>query len=161
MITWLRPARKVSDMKGFKDSTRMKYMDEGISSRPTTDGGRRMTNEELGMTPGGQSPKKAKPVGPASAAVSKVLAGIASKAARNVDPKGSVMDGDLMRYRDRDMVRKAARMVDPRGAVMEGDKARYGKGGKVAAKKGVPAHSSKPMIGRKTGGLTAMPKGKC
>jgi hypothetical protein len=31
----------------------------------------------------------------------------------------------------------------------------------AAAKKGVPAHSGKPMIRRKTGGLTAMPKGKC
>ena len=148
-------------MDGFKNSTRMKYMDEGISSRPTTDSGRRMTNEELGMTPGGQTPKKAKPVGPASAAVSKVLAGIASKAARNVDPKGSVMDGDLMRYRDRDLISKAARMADPRGAVMEGDKARYGKGGKVMSKKGVPTHSSKPMIRRSKGGLTAMPKGTC
>jgi hypothetical protein len=26
---------------------------------------------------------------------------------------------------------------------------------------GVPAHSDRPMIRRKTGGLTAMPKGKC
>lgn len=30
-----------------------------------------------------------------------------------------------------------------------------------SAKKGVPAHSSKPMIRRNKGGLTAMPKGKC
>ena len=59
---------------------------EGISTRPTDDSGRRMTNKELGMTPGG---------------------------------------------------------VD------------------TAKRKGVPAHSSKPMIRRKTGGLTAMPKGKC
>ena len=59
---------------------------EGISTRPTDDSGRRMTNAELGMTPGG---------------------------------------------------------VD------------------TAKKKGVPAHSSKPMIRRSKGGLTAMPKGKC
>ena len=142
-------------MEGFKNTTRMKYMDEGISTRPTTDSGRRATDADLGIAPGGQSPKKAKPVGPASAAVSKVLAGIASKAARNVDPRGSVMDGD------RELVRKAARMLDPRGAVMEGDKDRYGKGGKVMKKKGVPAYSGKPMVGRKTGGLMAMPKGKC
>jgi hypothetical protein len=31
---------------------------EGISTRPTDDSGRRMTNEELGMTPGGVAPKK-------------------------------------------------------------------------------------------------------
>ena len=133
----------------------MKYMDEGISTRPTTDGGRRATDADLGIAPGGQSPKKAKPVGPASAAVSKVLAGIASKAARAADPRGAVMDGA------RALVRKAARMADPRGAVMEGDKDRYGKGGKVMKKKGVPAYSGKPMVGRKTGGLMAMPKGKC
>lgn len=29
------------------------------------------------------------------------------------------------------------------------------------AKKGVPAHSDKPMIRRKAGGLASMPKGKC
>ena len=31
----------------------------------------------------------------------------------------------------------------------------------TAKKKGVPAHSSKPMIRRKAGGLAVMPKGKC
>ena len=31
---------------------------EGISTRPTDSSGRRMTNEELGMTPGGVAPKK-------------------------------------------------------------------------------------------------------
>jgi hypothetical protein len=151
-------------MDGFKNSTRMKYMDEGISSRPTDSSGRRATDADLGIAPGGQSPKKAKPVGPASAAVSKVLAGIASKAARAADPRGSVMAGEikpLYRDRDRELIGKAARMLDPRGAVMEGDKARYGKGGKVTAKKGVPAHSDRPMIRRGKGGLTAMPKGKC
>jgi hypothetical protein len=35
----------------------------------------------------------------------------------------------------------------------------YSKGG--SAKKGVPAHNSRPMIGRKAGGLAVMPKGKC
>ena len=34
---------------------------EGISTRPTDDSGRRMTNEELGMTPGGMTPKKPMP----------------------------------------------------------------------------------------------------
>jgi hypothetical protein len=151
-------------MDGFKNTTRMKYMDEGISSRPTDSSGRRATDADLGIAPGGQSPKKAKPVGPASAAVSKVLAGIASKAARTADPRGSVMAGEikpLYRDRDRELIGKAARMADPRGAVMEGEKDRYGKGGKVMKKKGVPAYSGKPMVGRKTGGLMAMPKGKC
>ena len=73
---------------------------EGVSSRPTTASGRRATDAELGMT----APAK-KVVGPSSAAVAKVLAGM--------------------------------------------------------AKKGVPAHSDRPMIRRSKGGLTAMPKGKC
>ena len=109
----------------------------------------------------GSSMPAKKPVGPASVAVSKVLAAMAKKAARNVDPRGAVMDGDMMRYGDRALVRKAARMADPRGAVMEGDMLRYGKGGKVMAKKGVPAHSDRPMIRRGKGGLSVMPKGKC
>lgn len=33
MIIWLRPARKVSNMDGFKDSTRMKYMTGGPAKR--------------------------------------------------------------------------------------------------------------------------------
>jgi len=62
-------------MDGFKNSTKTKYMcggpvkkarggmmDEGISTRPVDKYGRRMTNEELGMTPGGVDPAKKKPV---------------------------------------------------------------------------------------------------
>jgi hypothetical protein len=121
-------------MDGFKDSTRMKYMtggpvkkmrggmmDEGVSSRPTTASGRRMTNEELGMTPGGVDPAKKKPM-------------VAKPAAKKPMPK--VMS-DLERARM--MVRPLARK----------------EGG------GVPAHSDRPMIRRKTGGLASMPKGKC
>ena len=129
-------------MDGFKDTTRMKYMmggdvkayktggavkkamcggpvkkmrggmmDEGVSTRPTTDSGRRMTNEELGMTPGGVDPAKKKPM-----------------------PKGAGM----------------------MAAALAASK-------KVAdiTKKGVPSYRDRPMIRRKTGGLTAMPKGKC
>jgi hypothetical protein len=36
---------------------------EGISTRPTTASGRRATDAELGMTPGGVAPKKAMPKG--------------------------------------------------------------------------------------------------
>lgn len=138
-------------MKGFKDSTRTKYMMEeggtynergqratmaeiaaegrriegrkppveGISTRPTDDSGRRMTNAELGMTPGGASPKK--PM-------------VSKPAAKKPMPK--VMS-DLER----------ARMMPARPLPMKN-------GG------GVPAHSSKPMIRRKAGGLACMPKKK-
>jgi hypothetical protein len=36
---------------------------EGISTRPTDSSGRRMTDKELGMTPGGVNPAKKKPTG--------------------------------------------------------------------------------------------------
>ncbi len=60
-------------------------MEEGISTRPTTDSGRRMTNEELGMVPGGgqttpaPKPKKAPPApvkrsGPSPKTVSEATA---------------------------------------------------------------------------------------
>jgi hypothetical protein len=78
--TWAETAAEGRRMEGRKPPV------EGISTRPTDSSGRRMTNKELGMTPGG---------------------------------------------------------VD------------------TAKRKGVPAHSSKPMIRRKAGGLAVMPKGKC
>ena len=148
-------------MDGFKNSTRMKYMDEGVSTRPTTASGRRMTNEELGMTPGGVEPtkkKKAMPkgmgqmadremqmlkaaakkpipkplAGAAAGAAAGALAGAGARAAGKAMPRGV----GAMSNRDMQMAREAM-------------------------KKAVPAHSSKPLIRRKTGGLTAMPKGKC
>ncbi len=98
-------------------------IEEGISTRPTTASGRRMTNEELGMTPGGVDPaKKKKPV-------------MAKPAAKKPMPKAM---SDLER----------ARLMVTRPMAMK-------QGG------GVPAYSNKPMISRKSGGLTAMPKGKC
>ena len=157
-------------MKGFKDSTRTKYMCggpvkkfdgggvynergkratwdevaaegrrmegrkppvEGISTRPTDDSGRRMTNAELGMTPGGVDPAKKKMMAKGMGAMTE---GEARAAKKKAMPK--VMS-DLERART--MVRPLARK----------------EGG------GVPAHSDRPMIRRKTGGLTAMPKGKC
>jgi hypothetical protein len=148
-------------MKDFKNSTKTKYMMEeggtynergkratmaeiaaegrrmegrkppveGISSRPTDSSGRRMTDKELGMTPGGVAPKKkAMPKG-----------------------MGAMSDLDMERAKKKAMpkvmsdLERARMMVRP-----------------LPMKKGgVPAHSDKPMIRRKTGGLMAMPKGKC
>lgn len=135
-------------MKGFKDSTKVKYMCggpvkkatgggvynergkratwdevaaegrrmegrkppvEGISTRPTDSSGRRMTDKELGMTPGGVSPAKKAPA-------------------------------------------KSMNSVAELGALA------------AKKKKAVPAHSDRPMIRlpipRSKGGLMAMPKGK-
>jgi hypothetical protein len=83
---------------------------EGISTRPTDSSGRRMTDKELGMTPGGVDPAKKKAI-----------------------PRGM----GAMSDREMQMLKAAA------------------------AKKGVPAHSNKPIIRRNMGGLTTMPKGKC
>ena len=132
-------------MKGFKDSTRTKYMcggpvkkarggmmDEGISTRPVDKYGRRMTDEELGMTPGGVDPAKKKPVVKGGAMAGAAAGALAGAAARAAGTRGL-------------------------GAMS----AREAQALKAAAKKAVPAHSDRPMIRRSKGGLTAMPKGKC
>ena len=169
-------------MDGFKNSTRMKYMDEGISSRPTDSSGRRATDADLGITPGGQTPKKAKPVGPSSAAVSKVLAGMgknalpaggiggaaagaagaalagaAARAAAKAVPRGM----GAMSDREMQMLKAeaAAKKAVPRGMGAMSD--REMQMVREAAKKAVPSYSDRPMIRRSKGGLTAMPKGKC
>ena len=150
-------------MDGFKNSTRMKYMDEGVSSRPTDSSGRRATDADLGITPGGQTPKKAKPVGPSSAAVSKVLAGMAKKAlpaggigGAAAGAAGAALAGAAARAaRQRS---DAALLQRTTGAAMtEGERRAI----LAAAKKAVPSYSDRPVIRRKTGGLMAMPKGKC
>jgi hypothetical protein len=53
--TWAETAAEGRRVEGRKPPV------EGISTRPTDSSGRRMTNEELGMTPGGVAPKR-KPV---------------------------------------------------------------------------------------------------
>lgn len=124
-------------MKGFKDSTRMKYMDEGISTRPTDSSGRRMTNEELGMTPGGVDPakKKAMPKG-----------------------MGAMSDRDMQMLKAKETAKKKAM---PK-VMSDLERARAMVTRPLPMKKGgVPAHSDRPLIRRSKGGLTAMPKGKC
>jgi hypothetical protein len=171
-------------MKGFKDSTRTKYMCggpvkkfdgggvfnergqratwdevaaegrrvegrkppiEGISTRPTDSSGRRMTDKELGMTPGGVAPKKkAMPKAPAAGIGSGALAGAAAGALAGAGARAGA---------------RAAGKAVPRGVGAVSD--RDMQMAKDAMKKGVPAHSNKPMIRRNKGGLAAMPKGKC
>jgi hypothetical protein len=111
---------------------------EGISTRPTDSSGRRMTNEELGI---GVSAKKPMPKAPAdrigggamAGAAAGALAGAAARAAAKAVPRGM----GAMSDREMQMLKAAA------------------------AKKGVPAHSDRPVIRRSKGGLMAMPKGKC
>jgi hypothetical protein len=133
-------------MDGFKDSTRMKYMtggpvkkmrggmmDEGISTRPTDSSGRRMTNAELGMTPGGVDPAKKK----------MMPKGMGQMTER----EGRAVKEAMKRAKGMSDLERARAMVTRPLARKEGG--------------GVPAHSDRPMIRRSKGGLTAMPKGKC
>ena len=162
-------------MDGFKDSTRMKYMCGGPVKKATggpvkmREGGtfnergkratmaeiaaedRRMANrkppvEGVSSRPTDSSGRRAtdadlgmtakKPVvkgGAMAGAAAGALAGAAARAAAKAAPRGM----GAMSDREMQMLKAAA------------------------AKKGVPAHSSKPMIRRSKGGLTAMPKGKC
>ena len=112
---------------------------EGISTRPTDDSGRRMTNKELGMTPGGvergASLTNAERVALQRKALGSSATKAEMKALRDKTAKG-MSDLDRARMMVRPLPRKA--------------------GG------GVPAHSDRPMISRNKGGLSAMPKGgKC
>jgi hypothetical protein len=112
---------------------------EGISTRPTDDSGRRMTDKELGMTPGGvergASLTNAERVALQRKALGSSATKAEMKALRDKTAKG-MSDLDRARMMVRPLPRKA--------------------GG------GVPAHSDRPMISRNKGGLSAMPRGgKC
>jgi hypothetical protein len=137
---------------------------EGISTRPTDSSGRRMTDKELGMTPGGVAPKKkAMPMAPASGigggalagAAAGALAGAGARAAAKAIPRGM----GAMSDREMQMVKEAAKKGVPRGMGAMSD--REMQMVREAAKKAVPSYSDRPMIRRSKGGLTAMPKGKC
>jgi hypothetical protein len=157
-------------MKGFKDSTRMKYMDEGVSTRPTDSSGRRMTNEELGMTPGGVDPARKKPMpkapasgiggGAMAGAAAGALAGAAVRAAAKAVPRGV----GAMSDREMQMLKAAAAAAKKATPKVMSDLERAREMVRPLARKnggGVPAHSDRPMIRRSKGGLSAMPKGKC
>jgi hypothetical protein len=112
---------------------------EGISTRPTDDSGRRMTDKELGMTPGGVERGASLTESERRALARRMFGASATKAEmkalRDKTSKG-MSDLDRARMMVRPLPRK--------------------EGG------GVPAHSDRPMIRRAMGGLSSMPKGgKC
>jgi hypothetical protein len=112
---------------------------EGVSTRPTDDSGRRMTDKELGMTPGGVERGASLTEGERRALARRMFGASATKAEmkalRDKTSKG-MSDLDRARMMVRPLPRK--------------------EGG------GVPAHSDRPMIRRAMGGLSSMPKGgKC
>lgn len=83
-------------------------MDEGISTRPTTASGRRMTNEELGMVPGGVDPTKKKPVMVKPAAkkpMPKVMSDL-ERARMMVRPLARKEGGGVPAYNGKPMIRR-------------------------------------------------------
>jgi hypothetical protein len=105
---------------------------EGISTRPTDDSGRRMTNAELGMTPGG-----------VNAAKKMMAKGMGQMTER----EGRAVKEAVKRAKGMSDLERARMMVRPLPRKAGG---------------GVPAHSDRPMISRNKGGLSAMPRGgKC
>jgi hypothetical protein len=131
-------------------------MDEGVSTRPTTASGRRMTNEELGMAPGGVDPAKKKPKGVGAMSDRDMQMLKEKETARKVAPRGMGAMSDRDAERAKEAMKRAKGMSDLERARMMVRPLPRKKGG------GVPAHSDRPMISRNKGGLSAMPKGgKC
>jgi len=143
-------------------------IEEGISTRPTTASGRRMTDEELGMTPGGVAPKKMPPAvkGAASGAAKGLGARAASEAAKGLGARAA-----------RPLPKKAV-PVAPREPLLSPSLMReinmrsmaekYGSKKGPATGLGAVSDSEMRMMrnasGYKKGGLSAMPKnkgGKC
>jgi hypothetical protein len=142
-------------MDGFKDSTRVKYMCGGPVKKATggpvkmreggtfNERGTRATMAEIAAEDRRMANRKppvegvsSRPTDASGRRASDADLGMAVPAKKPV-AKGAVPRGmGAMSDRDMQMMKAAA------------------------AKKGVPAHSSKPMIRRSKGGLTAMPKGK-
>ena len=150
-------------MDGFKDSTRMKYMSD--SGGVYNERGKRATMAEIAAEDRRMveaAPKK--PVGPSSAAVSKVLAGMAKKAPPASGIGGGALAGAaagaLAGAGVRAGARAAAKAI-PRGMGAMSDREMQMLKAEAAAKKAVPSYSDRPVVRRKTGGLMAMPKGKC
>ena len=80
---------------------------EGISTRPTDDSGRRMTNEELGMVPGGgASPKKPMPKPAAKKPMPKAMSDL-ERARIMVRPLARKQGGGVPAHSDRPMISRA------------------------------------------------------
>lgn len=131
-------------MDGFKDSTRMKYMCGGPVKKAT--GG------AVKMAEGGTYNERGK-----RATLAELEAEDRRMAGRPVEGVSSrPTDSSGRRASDAElgMTVSAKKPVGPSSVAVSKVLA-------AMAKKGVPAYSNRPVIRRSTGGLTAMPKGKC
>jgi hypothetical protein len=117
-----------------------------------------MTNEQLGMTPGGVAPKKkAMPKGMGAMSdldMQRVKEAMKKPSTAAAGAAAGALAGAASRVGAR-----AGAMAAPRGTGVLTD--RDIQRAKEIMKKAVPAHSDKPIVRRNKGGLMAMPKGKC
>jgi hypothetical protein len=151
-------------MKGFKDSTKVKYMCGGPVKKAGGGGvynerGKRATWDEVaaeGRRMEGRKPPvegiSTRPTDSSGRRMTDKELGLTGPAKKPM-PKGlgAVTDRELQ------MLKKAApalkRKAPGLGAVTDREM--------QMLKKAVPTYSDKPMIRRSKGGLAAMPKGKC
>ena len=153
-------------MDGFKDSTRMKYMCGGPVKKATggpvkmfeggtyNERGKRATMAEIAAEDrrmaASAAAKKPMPKKMPDSATAARLAGAAAGAAAG--KMGAAQAAQAAQAAEAALLRRTT------GAAMtEGERRAI----LAAAKKAVPAHSDRPMIRRKAGGLASMPKGKC
>ena len=166
--TWDEVAAEGRRMEGRKPPV------EGISTRPTDSSGRRMTDKELGMTRGG--------VDTAKKTMKKATGGGVFPEGGKRPPKPMPTNGytagpagssggltsayvDAMQKRE-DAAYQARMVADAKAKKATGVRPSSAGGSlnPTAPTRGpstAPAFNDRPMIRRKTGGLTAMPKGKC
>jgi hypothetical protein len=136
-------------MDGFKNSTKTSY--DTASGRKFARGGMTVSRNDM---PGGEGPMN-KP-----ALVAKYAkGGHVNKGEQKI---GRVME-EFTKGKLHSGSKEGPKVKSTKQAVAIALNEARAAGAKIprAKKKAVPAHSDRPMIRRKTGGLTAMPKGKC
>ena len=160
-------------MDGFKDSTRMKYMCGGPVKKATggpvkmfeggtyNERGKRATLAELEAEDRRMAGRPVEGVSsrPTDASGRRATDAELGMTAKKPVVKGGAMAGAAAGALAGAAARAAAKAV-PRGMGAMSDREMQMLKA-AAAKKGVPAHSDRPVIRRSKGGLMAMPKGKC
>jgi hypothetical protein len=128
---------------------------EGVSSRPTDSSGRRASNADLGMVTTAKKTMKKAIGGGVDAKLSKAIGN--AKAAMTAAPRAKSTLVDML---PKNSPQKPSSGNPLMGGMNRGDIV-ASKPTPVRGPSMAPAHSNRPMIRRKTGGLAVMPKGKC
>ena len=174
-------------MDGFKDSTKVKYMTGGSAKRAEAKMGKVMGEFASGKLHSGSkkgpevtNPKQAVAIAMSEARKAKMpmkkaegggvfnergkRATMAEIAAEDRRMAGRPVEGVSSRPVDasgRRATDAELGMTSPAKKAVGPSSAAVSKVLAAMSKKGVPAHSNRPVIRRKTGGLAAMPGGKC